>query len=174
MNVLDSDTNINKVALLYYTSTKKNKQNASKVARDVSVKPCSQEYFGIQFLFPFFHATFLFLFSSLSFYLATSMFVNSFQTSKETRFFMDLICEFGPSSYNFVLPSLIRFFSVASYNTGETSCFVSMRTIDSLFISDIARRVPRTFMKMGISGFEILIVSRTFLRFSAAESMRDV
>ena len=64
MNVLDSDTNINKVALLYYTSTKKNKQNASKVARDVSVKPCSKEYFGIQFLFPFFHATFFFLFFS--------------------------------------------------------------------------------------------------------------
>ena len=28
-------------------------------------------------------------------YLATSMFVNSFQTSKDTRLVMDLICEFG-------------------------------------------------------------------------------
>ena len=102
------------------------------------------------------------------------MFVNSFQTSKDTRLVMDLICEFGPSSYNFVLPSLTKFFNVASHKTGETSCFVSMRTIDSLFISDNARRVPRTFMKMGISGFEISIVSRTFLRFSAAESMREV
>ena len=107
-------------------------------------------------------------------YFGTSTFVNSFQMSMDTRLVMDLICLFGPSSYNFVFPSLTKFFKVVSYRTGETSCLVSISINVSLSASEPAIRVPRTFMKIGTSGFLISIVSKTALRFCAAESILDV